>query len=259
MTVLRYGAYLCLQRTSPLHELSAPGLEALADRLELANEFDASTGHPAQAFALLKRVDVVQRQTPDDALSQAEAIVHVASPSGETVRRFCAEAELLLAHEIDVHVIPGVVRPTNFTGGAMHDFAYAAQRQQERGPAMPHAFIVPMRKAPEWWAKNWMERHTYFLPRYDDDGRMLAEGHALAAAAGIPHLMRRTYRNDLEPAPSGAYDFVNYFECADEGVPIFHSVCAALRDVARNPEWRFVAEGPTWHGWRVKSWRQLFE
>ena len=65
--------------------------------------------------------------------------------------------------------------------------------------------------------------------------------------------MRRTYKNPTEPAPEGAYDFVTYFECADADVPTFHAVCAALRDVARNPEWRFVREGPTWHGRRVRD------
>jgi hypothetical protein len=36
-------------------------------------------------------------------------------------------------------------------------------------------------------------------------------------------------------------------------------VCAALRDVTKNPEWRFVREGPTWHGRRVATWPELFE
>jgi len=103
-----------------------------------------------------------------------------------------------------------------------------------------------------------MERHTFFLPRYDEHGRMLNEGHALAAAAGIASLMRRTYKHPSEPAPEGVYEFINYFECADAAVPTFHQVCAALRDVTRNPEWKFVREGPTWHGRRVATWAELF-
>jgi hypothetical protein len=35
-------------------------------------------------------------------------------------------------------------------------------------------------------------------------------------------------------------------------------VCAALRDVKRNPEWEFVREGPCWHGRRVATWPELF-
>jgi hypothetical protein len=67
---------------------------------------------------------------------------------------------------------------------------------------------------------------------------MVSEGHALAAAAGVACLMRRTYWHHTEPAPAGTYDFVSYFECADSDVATFHEVCAALRDVKRNPEWR---------------------
>jgi hypothetical protein len=145
-----------------------------------------------------------------------------------------------------------------YTGNAMHNFAYAHRVLQQPGTLMPNAFLVPLSKTAAWWDKGWMERHTYFLPRYDDSGRMVNEGHALAAAAGIACLMRRTYKNAVEPAPAGAYDFINYFECADEDVPTFHQVCAALRDVARNPEWRFVREGPTWHGRRVATWAELF-
>jgi hypothetical protein len=103
-----------------------------------------------------------------------------------------------------------------------------------------------------------MERHTYFLPTYDASGTMTSEGHALAAASGIECLLRRTYKAAAEPASEDGYDFVTYFECADGDVPVFHGVCAALRDVARNPEWRFVREGPTWHGRRADSWGALF-
>jgi hypothetical protein len=123
---------------------------------------------------------------------------------------------------------------------------------------MPNAFFVPMSKTAEWWAKSWLERHTYFLPRYDESGRMLSEGHTLASQAGIACLMRRTYKSEAYPAPPGSYDFLTYFECADADVPTFQRVCAALRDVARNPEWRFVREGPTWQGRRVATWAELF-
>ena len=136
---------------------------------------------------------------------------------------------------------------------------HAHQVRQQPGPAMPNAFLIPMSKTAAWWAKDWMERHTYFLPRYDEAGRMVSQGHALAAAAGIPRLMRRTYKNSTEPAPEGAYDFLTYFECADADIETFHEVCAALRDVTKNPEWRFVGEGPTWHGRRVRTWPELFE
>jgi hypothetical protein len=40
-----------------------------------------------------------------------------------------------------------------------------------------------------------------------------------------------------ERAPDGDYDFLTYLEYADDGIPVFHEVRAALRDEARNPEW----------------------
>jgi hypothetical protein len=194
----------------------------------------------------------------DEGLAEAAAIVHVASNDEATVSTFCAEVERVLSGVARVQRLTGTVQPTRYTGGAMHDFAYAHQRVQQSGHAMPNAFLLPLCKLPEWWAKDWMERHTYFLPRYDDEGRMQSEGHALASAAGITCLLRRTYKSPTEPAPEGAYDFVTYFECADADVPTFHQVCASLRDVARNPEWKFVREGPTWHGRRVATWAELF-
>jgi hypothetical protein len=256
--VLRHGAYICLAATGGRRALAEAPVNALAQQLGFQNEFDAQAGHPDEAFAFLRRVDATRAEIADSHLFDAEAIVHVASPTAVRVEEFCAEASRQLGVATRLDVLKGVVRPRSFTGEAMHNFAYAQQLQQQPGHAMPHAFIVPMRKTAEWWAKSWMERHTYFLPRYDDTGQMLHEGHALVAAAGIAHLMRRTYKHAMEPAPDGAYDFVNYFECADASVPQFFAVCAALRAVDRNPEWRFVLEGPTWHGHRVRTWPELF-
>jgi hypothetical protein len=258
--ILRHGAYVCLR--VPAHarpDAAAAAVPSLAERLGFRNEYDTSDGHPSEAVAFLRRVEASPASIADEYLLHADAIVHVASRSAAPVEEFCAEAARLFGPEVMSIVYGGVVRPPRYTGTAMHEFAYAHQVLQRPGPAMPNAYLIPMRKTAAWWAKDWMERHTYFLPRYDEAGRMASEGHALAAAAGIPCLMRRTYRSPSEPAPDGAYDFLNYFECADRDVPTFHAVCAALRDVTKNPEWRFVREGPTWHGRRVATWPELFE
>jgi hypothetical protein len=230
----------------------------LAARLGFLNEFDAETGHPPEAIGYLRRLDATPADTRDEAVLLADAVIHIASENAEPVAEFCREVARLLDRSASLTALRGVVRATNYTGGAMHNFAYAHQAQQQRGAIMPNAFLIPLRKTAAWWAKDWMERHTYFLPRYDESGRLVNQGHALAAAAGIPSLMRRTYKQLTEPAPDGAYDFLTYFECADADVPTFHDVCAALRDVATNPEWAFVREGPTWHGRRVRTWAELF-
>ncbi len=257
--ILRLGAYECLHVPEEARRtLASAGVPALAEWLGLTNEFEPGDGHPPEAIAFLRRNGATQADIVDNELLRADAVVHVASATAAPVAKFCAEVARLLGPEIKPRVLSGVVRPTNCTSNAMHSFAYAHQVIQQPGRAMPNAFLIPMSKTPTWWAKHWMERHTYFLPRYDEAGRMVNEGHALAAAAGIPCLTRRTYRGETEPTAEGAYDFVNYFECADADVPTFHAVCAALRDVAKNPEWNFVREGPTWHGRRVATWAELF-
>ncbi len=248
MEIIRHGIYVCLRGA-----VDAP-VEALAERLGLVNEFHARGGDPPDSIAFLRRVAATPGTIDDRALHDAPAIVHVASGSADRV----AAARTELARMFDAHVLAGVVRMPRYTGGAMHEFAYAHRVQQRSGTEMPDVFVLPLTKTAAWWDKPWYERHTYFLPRYGDDGRMRNEGHALAAAAGVPHLMRRTYQHHAEPAPAGSYDFITYFECATTGVPVFHQVCAALRDPAKNPEWQFVREGPTWHGRRVATWAELF-
>jgi hypothetical protein len=258
--ILRHGAYLCLSPPGAgdaMRAVARAAVPALVERLGLRNEFEAARGDPPDAVAFLRRVDATPAAVADDRLLGAAAVVHVASPRADLVADFCAGMARLLAPAITPRVLGGVVRPMTYTSRVMHDFAYAHRVLQQPGTAAPNAFLVPMNKTAAWWQKGWMERHTYFLPRYDDSGRMVAEGHALAAAAGVPCLMRRTYKHPVEPAPPGEYDFITYFECADAGVPTFHQVSAALRDVARNPEWTLVREGPTWQGRRVATWKEL--
>jgi hypothetical protein len=257
--VTRHGAYLCLSVPAAARSAAARlAVPALVRRLGLGNEFESEGGDPPAAIAFLRRVSATPGALADDGLASADALVHVAAGTAGPVAEFCAELTRLLAPAIRPVVLGGIVRPPRYTGDAMHDFAYAHRVLQQPGTVMPNAFLVPLSKTAAWWSKGWMERHTYFLPRFDDTGRRLTEGHALAAAAGIPCLLRRTYRSPMEPAPEGTYDFVNYFECADADVPVFHQVCTALRDVAKNPEWQFVREGPTWRGRRVATWAELF-
>jgi hypothetical protein len=258
--ILRHGAYVCVRIAEGADARAVAGvaIPALAEKLGLVNEFEPAGGPPAQSIAFLRRHGATQSAIADDGVAHADAVVHVAAPTAQPVSDFCAEAARLLGSMARLRVVGGVVRPRTYTGAAMNNFAYAHQIVQQPGRLMPNAFLLPMSKTAAWWAKDWMERHTYFLPRYDDDGRMKSEGHALASAAGISCLLRRTYKSTTEPAPEGAYDFVTYFECADADVPMFHQVCASLRDVAKNPEWKFVREGPTWHGRRVATWPDLF-
>jgi hypothetical protein len=79
-------------------------------------------------------------------------------------------------------------------------------------------------------------------------------GHVQAAQDGIPTIYRRLYHNPDGYQRRGEFDFVTYFECEDQHVETFERVHHALRDTARNPEWRYVREGPLWRGRRVLRW-----
>jgi hypothetical protein len=242
------GAYFALRRPDAA---VVDVLEELESTLGLGNEFGATDPMPSVAY--LARVSCEAGALDDEALAAAEAVVHVASADAEVVRRY-AKA---VAEVVPARVLSGQWLPLEYTGRAMHNFSYAHRVLQQPGEVAPHAFLLPMSKTAAWWAKSWLERTAYLLPRYDDAGAMVAEGHVLAAAGGIDHLLRRTYRQPSGRAEAGQYDFLTYFECTDDGVAHFHATVAALRDTARNPEWAFVEEGPLWHGRRVPSARAL--
>jgi hypothetical protein len=259
--VLLHGAYVCLRVPPKLRRDAAGiGVTALAEAFGLHNEFTPEGGATA-TVAYARRSEATPGDLEDDGLLHADAVVHVAAPSAETVSGFCAGVEERLrplGPDVRTQVLGGVLRPAIYTGNAMHNFAYGHRVLQQPGALMPNAFLLPLCKTADWWKKDWMERHTYFLPRYDESGTMVRQGHPLSAAAGVEPLLRRTYKHPEEPAPTGSYDFLTYFECSDEDLPVFHAVRAALRDTVQNPEWAFVREGPTWQGRRVASWEELF-
>lgn len=259
--ILGHGAYLCARAADgrALHAAGRVPIPALVKRLPLRNEFDPADTAAGGTIAFVRRHAATPGDIEDDDVLQAQLVIHVGSRRPEVVDDFCGEISRRLATAGRVRVLRGSIHAKNYTGAAMNRWAYERALVQQPGAAAPNAFLLPLSKIAEWWKKDWMERHTYFLPTYDAHGRRTSEGHALAAEAGIACLLRRTYKAETEPAPNGEYDFVTYFECSDLDVPVFHRVCAALREPARNPEWRFVREGPTWHGRRVVSWDALFD
>ena len=75
----------------------------------------------------------------------------------------------------------------------------------------------------------------------------------------VPYIVRRNVHAPDRYGCEGSYDFVPYFEFAEEHAPIFRAVMAALRDTAQNPEWAYVREGPEWWGRRVRYAAALWE
>lgn len=157
-----------------------------------------------------------------------------------------------------VHARAGVARERSYTSNAMNRWAYEAAYPPRPGAVTALGAVTPQNKTDEWWAMDWMRRESLFLPRYDDRGRMVARGHALASAAGIPRITRRLLHNADGYNTGHGYDFLGYFEFAESDAKTFEEVMAALRDRRDNPEWTYVREGPEWWGRRVASPQELW-
>lgn len=148
--------------------------------------------------------------------------------------------------------LDGAVRAPQYTSAEMHAYAYKNAIARMSGRVQRNVIIIPMRKTQEWWEKPALERHAYFYPHSNGAGPV--KGHARSAEDGIRTIFRRVYYNPDGHGRDGEFDFITYFECADEHLPTFDRICRALRDQAQNPEWRYVVEGPEWRGRRVLKW-----
>lgn len=167
-----------------------------------------------------------------------------------------AEAELRrrVGDQATIVSMEGAVRNPQYTSAEMHAYAYRNASGRMSGRVQRNVIIIPINKSAEWWAKSPLDRHAFFYPHTDAATGAPAKGHARAAEPGIATIYRRLYYNPEGNSRSGEYDFIRYFECADEHLATFDAICRALRDERQNPEWRFVKEGPEWRGRRVQKW-----
>ena len=194
------------------------------------------------------------------ALMEAHGLIRLEAASPEPLLEYEAGLRGLIESQGGgVEVLTGVQRPRSYTSHAMIQYAYAAALQPGTGANYPLGVVVPMNKSDAWWAMDWMHRESFFLPRYDQKENLVAKGHALAAEAGIPCITRRLVHAPDGYSLEGSYDFVGYFEFSEEHAPAFRAVMAALRDVAQNPEWAYISEGPEWWGRRVGEAAALWE
>ena len=154
----------------------------------------------------------------------------------------------------EVDTLEGCLRLPQYSSANVQQWAYDQARMHGTGRAQPNAIILPIRKTAEWWAMPELDRHQYFYPHHDPSVGRVVHGHAALGRPAAPRVYRRLYHNPHGPGRPGEWDFVTYFECEDADLALFDETLAALRDVERNPEWRFVEEGPMWRGRRVLRW-----
>ncbi len=220
------------------------------------NDFDTDGTREAQT----QPYEAIQFLTTDHAregtegIRSARYVAHVTARYRARLDDVESELRRRLGDWARVVALNGAVREPRYTSAELHAYAYKPAIPRGSGRVMRNAIILPIRKTREWWQKTALERHVYFYPHADLVTAGCAKGHARAAEAGIGALYRRLYHNPDGYQREGEWDFITYFECADEHVVTFEQVCQALRDERQNPEWRYVIEGPEWRGKRVLRW-----
>ena len=245
-------------------ELSA-AIDKLGDGME---NLQFLSGHPPESalqrgcfqFLRAEAQHSLERDLPHPALLQSQFLVRLEASTEQVFLHFETQLRMIIEHRGgSVTTLAGVQRGRSYTSQAMTQFAYAGALQPAPGKQFPLGVVTPLNKTDEWWSMDWMRRESFFLPRYDPKGSVIARGHALAAEPGIPHIVRRLVHAAGSYGRKDAYDFIGYFEFAEEQAPVFRAVMAALRDVAQNPEWAYVREGPEWWGRRVSQAAELWE
>lgn len=195
-----------------------------------------------------------QRAVVGDALADARYVVQVSSKYRPRLEEVEEELRRRLGDTADVRAVDGALRTPRYSSAEMQQYMSRNGASRRTGRVSGNAIILPVRKSNEWWQQSTLARHTYFYPHMDRASGCAVKGHAVAAEAGIPVLFRRLYHNPDGYQRAGEWDFITYFECTDDALPVFDQVCKALRDPLQNPEWRYVEEGPMWKGKRVLRW-----
>lgn len=218
------------------------------------NSFDADPSRDGQPH---ETIQFLVADTPPAGAPGIHAARYAVQVSGKYRPRLVevdAELRRRVGDAADVVSMEGAERAPRYTSADLHEFAYRPAMARVSGRIARNALILPLSKNAEWWSKPSLERHAYFYPHVDSGTGIPVHGHARSAQDGIATVFRRLYHNPDGYERPGEYDFITYFECEDTHLETFEKIHRALRDTARNPEWRYVREGPLWRGRRVLKW-----
>jgi hypothetical protein len=191
---------------------------------------------------------------PDSTIAAARYVVQITGKYRPRLVEVETDLRRRLGDSVAVTALEGADRAPRYTSAELHDYAYKRAALRRTGRQAPCAIILPLSKTDEWWALGTLERHAFFYPHVDIRTGCAVPGHAQAADEGIASIFRRLFHNPDGYQQAGEYDFITYFECAPEQLDIFSRVHQSLRDTSKNPEWRYVNEGPLWKGKRVLKW-----
>lgn len=226
------------------------------------NDFDIDDSRetqpqPFETIQFFVRDGELPEPSPDcvgPCINKARHLVQVSSKYRPRLQEIEEELRRRVGDAADILALNGAVRTPRYSSPEMVQYSNKNSPARRSGRITRNAIIMPIRKTPEWWQKSALERHAYFYPHTDAASGCPVKGHAVAAERGIPALFRRVYYNPDGYERPDEFDFITYFECDDDGPPVFDGVLQSLRDLQQNPEWQFVQEGPIWRGKRVLRW-----
>jgi hypothetical protein len=218
------------------------------------NDFYGNGTSGTSASETIQFVTASETRRCNDGLLSDAHVVLVTARYRPRLDEIEAELGRRLGNAASVRALDGALQAPRYTSAALYDYAFKPAAERQSGQTSGNVIIIPISKTKAWWEMGMLERHAFFYPHVDQESGTPVCGHAKAAEEGIESIYRRLYHNPDGYQRPDEYDFVTYFECADEHLPTFDLVRQALRDERRNPEWRFVIEGPEWRGRRVMRW-----
>jgi hypothetical protein len=218
------------------------------------NDFEADGARETPTQETMQFFVADEDVHPDSVMAAARYVVQITGKYRPRLRDVENDLRRRIGDAASLMSLEGAERPPRYTSPELHDYAYRRAAARRTGRQAACVRILPVSKSAEWWARPALERHAFFYPHIDAATGCPAPGHARAAEAGIPTLYRRLFHNPDGYERQGEYDFLTYFECDHGHVGTFDEVLRALRDTTKNPEWRYVREGPLWKGRRVLKW-----
>jgi len=218
------------------------------------NDYDADGTRDPQPQETIQFLAADTAAPGRQGIGAARYVAHVSANYRPRLDEVVGELKRRIEGAADVLILDGVERAPRYSSAEMHKFAYKPALARQSGRVSRNCVIMPMSKSAAWWEKSALERHSYFYPHHEDSSGSPVKGHAKVAEPGISTIFRRLYHNPDGYQRPDEFDFITYFECTDENMPVFDQICRALRDERQNPEWRYVLEGPEWRGKRVLRW-----
>ena len=218
------------------------------------NDYDADGSRDVQPQETIQFLTGDTPAPGRQGIGAAHFVAHLSANYRPRLEEVACELKRRIGDAADMIILDGAERMPRYSSAEMKKFAYKPALSRQSGRVSHNAVIMPMSKTAAWWEKSALERHSYFYPHHEDSSGSPVKGHAKAAEAGIPKVFRKLYHNPDGYQRPNEFDFITYFECTNESMPVFDQICRALRDERQNPEWKYVLEGPEWRGKRVLRW-----